>query len=273
MNILVCVKQVPDINEIKTDPGTNRLHREGVPGVVNPYDAYALETALRIRDEHHGAKITALSMGPKQAEGALRQCLAAGADDAVLVSGNALRGSDTLATSYALSRAIAQTGPFDLILCGRQAIDGDTAQTGPELAERLDYPQVTLVKELRLDGGKIRAVRETRRGTEVWASSLPALVTVTKPDFEPRCPTVGAKLAAKRAAIRVLNIDDIQADAGRCGAKGSPTVVRRTFTPARKKDCVFVRDGNELVALLNDMGLLDTPRRCAPPPSVRRGLL
>jgi len=240
---------------MRIDPETNNLLREGVPSVVNPYDAYALEMALRIKDEQPGVKITALTMGPGQAESALRQCLSLGADDACLVSGSAFSGSDTLATSYALSKAIAQMGPFDLILCGRQAIDGDTAQTGPELAEHLDCPQITLVKELRLDSNGIRAVRETQRGTEVWTSSLPALVTVTKPEFEPRCPTVGAKLAAKRAAIRVLNIDDIRADPERCGAKGSPTVVQKTFTPAAKKDCVFVHDAAELVALLNNKEL------------------
>ena len=265
MKILVCVKQVPDTAEMRIDPVTNNLLREGVPSIVNPYDTYALEMALRIRDEHPGTKVSVLSMGPRQAESTLRQCLAVGADDAVLVSGSAFSGSDTLATSYVLSRAIAQIGPFDLILCGRQAIDGDTAQTGPELAEHLDYPQITLVKELHLDGGKIRAVRETRRGMEVWASSLPALVTVTKPDFEPRCPTVGAKLAAKRAIIRVLTPDDIRAEAERCGAKGSPTVVRRTFTPAARGNCVFVRDAVKLVELLLPyINTCERPKSAAP---------
>jgi electron transfer flavoprotein alpha subunit len=235
---------------MKTDPETNRLLREGVPGVVNPYDAYALEMAARIKDGRPGARITALSMGPRQAESGLRQCLAAGADRACLVSGSAFGGSDTLATSYALSKAIEFAGPFDLILCGRQAIDGDTAQTGPELAERLNVPQVTLAKEIHVGGGVVRAVRETPRGTEIWASSLPAVITVTKPDFEPRCPTLGAKLAAKRAAVRVLSMEDIGAEPASCGWKGSPTVVRKTFAPPARGGCVFARDADELAGLL-----------------------
>ena len=245
---------------MKIDPKTNNLLREGVPSIVNPYDSYALEMAARIKDEQPGVKITAISMGPRQAESALRQCLAAGADEACLVSDRAFSGSDTLATSYILSRAIrylqARQGPFDLILCGRQAIDGDTAQTGPELAEHLDCPQITLVKKIHVSGGIVRAVRETQRGTEIWETSLPAVITVTKPDFEPRCPTVSAKLAAKRAGIRVLAMEDIKAEAGRCGLKGSPTAVRKTFTPPPRAGGVIVRDENAREAAARLVSLL-----------------
>ena len=250
LNILVCVKQVPDTAEIRTDPKTGNLLREGLPAVVNPYDKYALELALRIKDEHPGVKVTMVSMGPRQAEAALRQCLAMGADKAVLLSDRAFGGADTLATSYVLARAVRHLGAFDLILCGRQAIDGDTAQTGPALAEQLGWPQVTLVKELQVSADRIRATRETSRGTEVWQAALPALVTVTKPGFEPRVPTLRASLAAKRAAVTVLALDDIAADPARCGLRGSPTAVRKTYTLAAKKACVFARDANELVALL-----------------------
>jgi len=269
LKILVCVKQVPDTTELKIDPVTNNLRREGVAGVVNPYDAYALEAAARIKDEHPDTRITVISMGPPQAERALRQCLAAGADDAYLASGKAFGGSDTLATSYILSRAIrcveARHGSFDLVLCGRQAVDGDTAQTGPQIAAHLDVPQVTLVKEIRLRERTLLAVRETEHGTELWETPLPAVITVTKPDFEPRCPTVGAKLAAKRAAVNLLTMDDIQAEPGRCGAKGSATVVRKTFAPAVKATCVFARDAAGFAELLwPHLNAGGAPERAAP---------
>ena len=266
MRILVCVKQVPDTAEIKIDPETNNLCRQGVPSIVNLFDLYALETAVRLKEANPGTDVTVLSMGPRQAETALRQCLAAGADDAVLVSGRVFAGSDTLATSYALSKAIrfieAEKGPFDLILCGMQAIDGDTAQTGPALAEHLNYPQITCVKELYLRDGGLRAIRETERGPELWETPLPAVVTITKPDFEPRRPTVGAKLAAKRAVIRVLSIEDIQAEPECCGLRGSPTVVRKTFTVPPKAGRVIIQEANaheaaaKLAAFLVKEGLV-----------------
>jgi len=245
---------VPDTTEIKMDPGTNNLLREGAASVVNPYDEYALEMAARVKDECPGTRVTVISMGPRQAERALRQCLATGADDAYLVSDSAFRGSDTLATSYVLSKAIrcleARHGPFDLILCGRQAVDGDTAQTGPQIAEHLDVPQITFVKEFNMRDGTLLANRETERGTELWESALPAVITMTKPEFEPRCPTVGAKLAAKCAIVNVLAMEDIKAAPERCGAKGSPTAVRKTFIPAAKKQCVFACDAAGLARLL-----------------------
>ena len=241
---------MPDTAEIKIDPKTNQLLREGVSSIVNPYDSYALEMAMRVKDETPAARITVISMGPRQAEHALRQCLAAGADEAYLLSDPAFAGSDTLATSYILAAAIRCIGPFDLILCGRQAIDGDTAQTGPALAEFLDIPQITFAKKININKGAVLAVRETEHGTETWRASLPALVTITKPEFEPRSPTLSAKLAAKRAGVSVLTIDDIEADPVRCGLKGSPTMVRSSYTPCAKKNCVLVQDVNELIVIL-----------------------
>ena len=266
MNILICAKQVPDTSEIKLDPETGNLLREGVPSVVNPFDRYALEMAVRVKDERPAARVTVLSMGPGQAEQALRQCLAAGADDACLLSGRAFSGADTLATSYALSKAIrfleAGTGPFDLILCGKQAIDGDTAQTGPMLAEQLGCPQITGVREIFLCDDGIQAIRKTEHGTELWESTLPVVITATKPAFEPRRPTVKATLAAKHAAVRVLGVEEIGAQPERCGLKGSPTVVRKTYALPPKAGGVMIPGedahaaGAKLAALLWKEGCL-----------------
>jgi len=250
--ILVCVKQVPDTAEIKIDPVTHALLREDVPGIVNPFDVYALEMAARIKDRDSAVKIAVLSMGPSQARRALRQCLALGADEAYLASDRAFSGSDTLATSYVLSKAIEWIqkgqGPFDLILCGRQAIDGDTAQAGPELAQRLGYPHITCVKEILFTGGGMQVTRETQSALEIWESSLPAVVTVARPEFEPRCPSIGAKLAANRAAVRVLTMQEIEARPELCGLRGSPTAVKKTFTPQPKAACAVIREENPRLA-------------------------
>ncbi|MDR1978923.1 MAG: electron transfer flavoprotein subunit beta/FixA family protein [Synergistaceae bacterium] len=264
MNILVCVKQVPNSTEIKIDPETNSLIRDGVPSIVNTFDGFALEMAARIKDKRE-AKIVVMSMGPEQAKAALKECLAVGADKAYLVSDRAFGGSDTLATSYILSKAVrtveAEEGVFDLIFCGKQAIDGDTAQVGPELAEHLDYPQITCITDITLEEGKIRAERQTENGKEIWEASMPAVVTVTKPDFEPRCSSVKSKIAARHAAIPVLTIDEIKAEVERIGLKGSPTKVKKTFVPPRKNGGVVVQEETEresaikLAALLSDAGI------------------
>ena len=265
MNILVCVKQVPDTNEIKINPETNTLIREGVPSIVNTFDAYALEMAARIKDERD-TKITVVSMGPEQAKNALRQCLSVGADKAYLVSDRAFGGSDTLATGYILSKAIkvieAEEGPFDIIFCGKQAIDGDTAQTGPQLADHLDYPQLTCINDIEAVDGKVKVMRETENGWEVWESPMPVVVTVTKPPYEPRYATIRLKLASTRAEIPVLTIAEIDADPQRSGLKGSPTKVRKTFVPVRSKDGIILRDETvadssaKLARFLGDSGLL-----------------
>lgn len=179
MNILVCVKQVPDTTEIKINYETNTLIREGVPSIVNPFDAYALEIAVRIK-EKHGGTVTVLSMGPEQAKAALKECLSVGADNAYLLSDRAFGGSDTLATSYILSSAIKSLGEFDLILCGKQAIDGDTAQVGPEIAEHLGLPQVTYVLDADISEDKLSVKKETETGYEMIETSMPAVLTVVK---------------------------------------------------------------------------------------------
>ena len=254
MNILVCVKQVPDTTEIKIDPVTNTLIRNGVPSIVNPFDGYALEAAARIKDKHPDTRIIVLSMGPEQAKNALKECLGIAADKAYLISGRAFGGSDTLATSYILSCAIKKVaeleGGFDAIFCGKQAIDGDTAQVGPEIAEHLGLPQVTILKECEDANQKI-------------AVSLPCLVTFTKPSFDPRYPTIKRKLAANRAEIPVLGEDAFpDIDKTRIGLKGSPTHVKKSFVPPRKQGGVMIKEesntasAQKLVAMLSEAHLI-----------------
>ena len=248
MNILVCVKQVPDTNEIKIDPVTNTLVRDGVPSIVNPFDGYALEAAARIRDDAPDTQIVVLSMGPQQAEAALRECLAIAADKAYLVTDRAFGGSDTLATSYILSRAIAKVeelegAEFDAIFCGKQAIDGDTAQVGPEIAEHLGYPQVTCALEVKAAADGLHVYREAEDGKEVIGVRLPCLVTFTKPSFDPRFPTIKRKIAARKAQITQLTAAELtNIEPARAGLKGSPTKVKRTYVPPRKEAGVMVKE-------------------------------
>lgn len=244
MNILVCIKQVPDTTEIKIDPVTNTLIRAGVPSIVNPFDAYALEIAARIKDKNPGTKITIITMGPPQAVAALKECLAVGGDQAYLVSDRAFGGADTLATSYTLKNAIDKieslNGKFDIIFCGKQAIDGDTAQVGPEIAEHMDYPQVTYAVEASVEGDEVLVKRETGEGYEILASKMPCVITVTKPNFNPRFPSIKSKLAANKAAITTLTVNDIDVDAAKIGLKGSPTKVKKSFTPPQKQGGVII---------------------------------
>ena len=238
MNILVCIKQVPDTTEIKIDPVTNTLIRAGVPSIVNPFDAYALEIAARIKDVTPETKIILLSMGPKQAEAALKECLAVGGDKAYLVSDRAFGGADTLATSYTLKTAIDKIetleGKFDIIFCGKQAIDGDTAQVGPEIAEHMDCPQITYAIEAKVENDEVLVKRETGEGYEVLAAKMPCVITVTKPSFSPRYPTIKSKMAANRATINTLTAADIPVDAERIGLKGSPTKIAKASDKVAK---------------------------------------
>lgn len=248
MNILVCIKQVPDTTEIKIDPVTNTLIRAGVPSIVNPFDAYALEIAARIKDATPGTTITLLSMGPEQAKAALKECLAVGGDKAYLISDRAFGGADTLATSYTLMTAIKKLeeteGRFDIIFCGKQAIDGDTAQVGPEIAEHLDYPQVTYVVEAGIEGDEVLAKKETTEGFEVLAAKMPCVITVTKPSFEPRFPSIKSKMAANRKEIPTLTADDLPVDREKIGLKGSPTKVKKSFTPPQKQGGIKIAEEN-----------------------------
>ena len=261
MRILVCVKQVPDTAEIKIDPVTNTLIRAGVPSIVNPFDACALEVAARIKDADPSTEITLLSMGPDQAKDALRECLAVGGDKAYLCSDRKFGGSDTLATSYILASAIQsieeKEGKFDLILAGKQAIDGDTGQVGPEIAAHMGLAQVTYAAEVSVEGDDIIVKRESDKGYDMISVQKPAIVTVVKTEFEPRYPTIKSKMAARKKEITVITSEDIpNIDLTRCGLKGSPTKVRKTFTPVKNKNCVMVNEGEVEVSAVKLVDLL-----------------
>ncbi len=231
MQIIVCVKQVPDAKDVRLDPKTNTLAREGVESIMNPYDRHALEEAVAIK-EQIGGNVTVLTMGPPQAEAVLREAISCGADDAVLVSDRAFAGADTWATSYTLSMAIKALGPCDLVLCGKQAIDGDTAQVGPGLAHRLQVPFVTCVQKTRsVDAESIEVERMMDDGFDVVRLPLPALVTVVKDINEPRVASLKGKMKAKKAEIKNLSASDIGAEPQCIGLAGSPTQVVRVFSP------------------------------------------
>lgn len=263
MNILVCVKQVPDTTEIKINPETNTLIRDGVPSIVNTFDAFALEAAARIKDKDPETKIVVVSMGPEQAKNALKECLAIAADKAYLVSDRVFGGSDTLATSYILSNAVGKLeeleGKFDAIFCGKQAIDGDTAQVGPELAEHLGLPQVTYALEAEAVDGKLKVLKEGQDGNMIIGVQTPCVVTFTKPAWDPRYPTIKRKMAANRAQIPTLTSAEFpHIDASRIGLKGSPTHVKKTFVPQKKKGGIKIKEATneesacKLAALLSD---------------------
>jgi len=235
MNIVVCVKQVPGTTEIKIDPETNTLVREGVESIINPFDAYALEEGVRLR-ERYGGKVTAVSMGPPQAEAALRETISLGADEAVLLSDRAFAGSDTWATSYVLSRAINRIAEYDLVVCGRQTLDGDTGQVGPELSEMLGLPFVAYVSKVEeVAEGVIRVQRMVEEGYEVIEAALPAVITVVKEINVPRLPSLRGSMKARTAAIPVWTAADIGAETDKAGIAGSPTRVVRVFFPRRTR--------------------------------------
>ena len=241
MEIVVCVKQVPDTTEVKIDPVKNTLIREGVPSIVNPFDKIAVEAALQLK-EKYGGRVRVISMGPPQAADALKECLAMGAEEAVLVSDRAFGGADTLATAYALSTSIEKMGTVDLILCGKQAIDGDTAQVGPGIAENLGWPQITYAAKIEVNGNTIKVDREHEDGYEIMETQLPAVVTVVKSIAEPRFPTVNGTMKANRTQIPVWSAADINADEKRIGMPGSPTQVRRIFTPTQRSQGQLIQE-------------------------------
>ncbi len=235
MNFIVCIKQVPATTEVKIDPRTNTLIREGVESIVNPFDSYAIEEGLRLK-ERMGGKVTVISMGPPQAESALREALSMGCDEAVLLTDPAFAGSDTLATSYTLACGIRKIGEFDLVICGKQAIDGDTAQVGPGIAEKLGIPAVTYVKKIEeIDEARIRVERMMEEGYEVIELGIPALITVVKEINEPRLPSLRGMMRAKKATISIWNAFDIGCQRERIGQPGSPTIVNKIFTPPTRK--------------------------------------
>lgn len=257
MRIIVCVKQVPDTNEIRINPETGTLIRDGVPSILNHDDANALEQALQIKDAKPDTEIVVVTMGPPQAKEMLQECIAMGADDAVLLSDRALGGSDTWATSNAVAAGIRKVGDFDLILAGRQAIDGDTAQVGPQIAEKLGIPQVTYVKEFTLqEDGTIVVKRALEDGYEQIRLKMPCVLTAIKELNTPRYMSIPGILKGAKADIKVWNAEDIDVDKTIVGLKASPTNVFRSFTPKPKGKGVSVEGdtpkeqvGNLLVSL------------------------
>jgi len=232
MHIIVLVKQVPDTSEVKINRETNTLIRDGVPSIINPYDRYAIEEALRLR-EKHGGKVTAVTMGPPQAAEALKEAVSLGVDEVVLLSDRAFAGADTWATSYALSQGIRKIGEYDLVIAGKQAIDGDTAQVGPETADMLGIPFVAYIRKIeQVEGRKMVAERLMDEGYDVVEVSLPALITVVKEINEPRVPSLKGKMKAKGLKFAPWTAKDIGADEEKIGLKGSPTQVVRIFPPA-----------------------------------------
>ncbi|HNW45659.1 MAG TPA: electron transfer flavoprotein subunit beta/FixA family protein [Elusimicrobiales bacterium] len=231
MNIVVCVKQVPDTTEVKINPETNSLIRTGVPSIINPYDHFALQSALELK-EKHDFKVTLVSMGPPQAKSVVQMGLALGADEGVLLSDMAFAGSDTWATSYALSRAIKKIGKTDLIFCGMQAIDGDTAQVGPGIAQQLGMAQVTFCETVDVDGRRIIARKQIDGGYETVECRAPLLLTmIMHKDYVPRYPSFTAVHASLKKPFHVWNAADIGAEAQYLGLKGSPTQVDRIYPP------------------------------------------
>lgn len=254
MNIVVCIKQVPDTTEIKIDPVKNTLIRTGVPSIMNPFDKHALETGLQLKDTYGGA-VTVISMGPPQAKAVLREALSMGADAAYLVTDRAFGGSDTYATSYILSQAIQKLGSFDVILGGKQAIDGDTGQTAPSIAEHLDAVRLTYVLDLKVEGNRVTARRQVEEGIEVIETSFPILCTATKESNKPRYATIKRKIASLKAEIPEITLADLpDADTTKMGLKGSPTKVKATFTPQRTANGVTIegKSPKETAVLLID---------------------
>ncbi|MDI6785438.1 MAG: electron transfer flavoprotein subunit beta/FixA family protein [bacterium] len=230
MDIIVCIKQVPDTTEVKIDRKTNTLIREGIPNVINPFDKNAVEEALRLR-EKYGGKVIVISMGPPHAQEALRETIAMGADEAILLSDKAFAGADTLATSYTLAMAIKKLGSFDLVICGKQAIDGDTAQVGPELGEMLDISQVAYVCKISIEDGKAIVERVIEDGYELMEVTLPFLMTVTKEINEPRHASLRGVLKAKKKEIPIWGVKELGINEDKVGLNGSATQVIKIFSP------------------------------------------
>lgn len=249
--ILVCIKQVPDTMEVRIDPETNRIIREGVPSIVNPYDFYALEVGLRLKEKYGGNAIVC-SMGPPQAESALREALSLGFDQAFLLSDRGFAGSDTLATSYTLSCLVRELMPVDIIICGREAMDGSTGQVGPELSESLGWPFFSYVSEIKeIVGSKMKVRRMMEDHYEEIEGPIPAVMTVVKEIAEPRLPSLKGMLKAKKAEISILDKGNLKGEELRFGSSGSPTWVVKVWTPeVHKKGMVLEGEPAEITQKL-----------------------
>ena len=262
LNILVCVKEVPDINLVKMDPVTGSLIRAGVPAILNPLDANALEAAVRVK-EAHGGTITVITMGPDMAKEALRECLAAGADRAVLLSDRAFANADTLATSYVIVSAAKMLGEFDLIFCGKESLDGATGQMGSQLAERFGASQISStskIVEVDTENHSITAERDLERGVEVLKAQYPCLLTVEKANFRARIPNLKSWKASRTAEIEVYNSSTIPGlDFAQIGDPGSPTKVPRTYPPVTGSKGSIIDEGSteknvdKLIELISDV--------------------
>lgn len=258
MNIIVCIKQVPNTTDVRIDPVTNTLIRDGVESVINPFDTYAIEEGVRLK-ERFGGKVTVITMGPPQAEKALREAISLGCDEAVLVSDRKFAGSDTWATSYTLSCAIRKAGAFDIIICGKQASDGDTAQVGPGIATHLDIPQVTYVKKIEdVSNNKARMERMMEEGYDIVETPMPCLITVVKEINAPRLPSLKGMMKSRSTQIVKWTAEDIEADSKKLGLEGSPTRVVKIFTPPPRKGGEILKGetadvSRELSELLKDV--------------------
>lgn len=252
MNIVVCIKQVPDTNEVKLDPKTGTLIREGVPSIINPDDKAGLEAALRLKDSI-GAKVSVISMGPPQADVALREALAMGADEAILITDRAFGGADTWATSSTLASAVKKL-PFDLIITGRQAIDGDTAQVGPQIAEHLHLPNISYAEEIKVEGDSIIVKRQYEDRYHIIKAKMPCLITALAELNEPRYMTpMGIWDAYHEKEVTVWTLEDLDVDRSNIGLKGSPTRVWKSFTkPLKAAGTVVNTDVQDSVEFLMD---------------------
>ena len=250
MKIIACIKQVPDTTEVKVDPKTHTLVRDGVPSILNPYDHYAVEECVRIKETVGDGSVTVITMGPPQARSALLRCLALGADDAVLISDKAFAGSDTWATAYTLSLAIKKIGSFDIVFCGQQAIDGDTAQVGPELAQQLGIPQITYVEKIEIDDKhKLTIHKQTEDGYHILEAKLPILLALLPPSsFQPEHPPMSSILKAKKKPFNVWDAEILRGDKSRFGLEGSFTQVIKTYTPPPRGECEFIEHDSKAAA-------------------------
>lgn len=263
MKIIVCIKQVPNTKEIRIDPETGTMIRKGVPSIINPDDKHALEAALALKDKNNKVHITVLSMGPMQAKDALVECLCMGADEAVLLSDRAFGGADTWATANTLAAAVRKLGEYDLIICGQQAIDGDTAQVGPQLADRLRIPQVTYVQSLTLDGKTLTVDRQMEDGWQVIKTQLPALVTATRKLNHPRLMNIKdiVRVTRQENPVQVIGLADLQIAPEETGLKGSPTRVKRSFSPTTGNEVRMITGSisdmsGELILVLQELMLV-----------------
>ena len=264
MNILVCVKQVPNTEELKVNPDAGTSNIDSIPRIVSTFDTYTLETAVKLKDEDSSVRVVVVTLGPDKAKEALKSCLSVGADKAYHINDAAFEGIDSLAVSYVLSLAVREIesregAEFDLVFLGRQANDTDAGQIGPQLAEYLGYPQLTYAREVSIADGRVRANRETEDGYIVMDASLPAVVTITKTEYEPRYASVKTKMAANRAEIPILTSADLGAGAA---AVPSPAKAIKTFIPQRKTGGIMIEEetgelsAEKLTALLSDAGVI-----------------